>query len=43
MGVILDETQLKYLKGKYNLQDTKVYVEKTGKTISYIEYCQKES
>ena len=36
---VLDEIQVNYLKGKYNLQGTKVYMDKMGEIIAYEEYC----
>lgn len=37
--VIFDEKQVKYLHKRQNLQDTKVYIDTTGKTMGYEEYC----
>lgn len=39
-GVILDEEQIEYLKGKYDIHETKVYIEKKRKIINYEEYCK---
>lgn len=39
-GAIFDEKQIEYLRLKYNLQNTKVYVEKKDVIIWYKDYCE---
>lgn len=38
--VLLDENQVNCLKNKYDLRETKVYIEKTKDIISYEKYCE---
>ncbi len=38
---IFDESQISYLKDKYDLQETRIYIEKINKIITYEEYCSR--
>lgn len=42
-GAIFDEKQIVYLKKKYNLCGTRVYIEKTNEIISYERYCSENN
>jgi len=40
---ILNENQVKYLDGKCNLREVKIYLDQTKETISYEEYCNRRN
>lgn len=39
---VFDEKQVNELYGKYNLNDSRVYISETNETISYEEYCMRK-
>lgn len=39
---LFDEEQVNYLENKYDLQQVRVYIEKTNEIVTYEEYCSKK-